>query len=209
MQYIEGADLIDLWPSLSWWRRLRIVWTLRGYISQLRKVKVASVPGPIDATGEPLRCSGNWFTEAGDGPFPTYHHLASWFNSKRRISIALSKESHRLRNLKYTPTDPAPFDDSAPLVLTHGDISLWNVRIGKDGTVWLLDWGYSGVYPQWFESAGFMAYDDFNKTSPRSWLGFAPLIVGRYKSQNYFIRRIGLALIHWGVPDPDPEPLDP
>jgi len=46
-----------------------------------------------------------------------------------------------------------------PLVFTHGDISPNNIRLGKDGALWLLDWESAGAYPQWFEYANMMAYD--------------------------------------------------
>ena len=52
------------------------------------------------------------------------------------------------------------FDDSMPLVFTHDDISPYNIRLGKDGTVWLTDWESGGAYPKWFEYANMMAYDD-------------------------------------------------
>ena len=43
-----------------------------------------------------------------------------------------------------------PFDNSAPLVLTHGDRNLRNI-MGDDDRLWLVDWGWSGFYPPWFE----------------------------------------------------------
>lgn len=33
-----------------------------------------------------------------------------------------------------------------PLVLTYGDISIYNVRFGTDGKVWPLDWEHAGAY---------------------------------------------------------------
>ncbi|KAF8207133.1 hypothetical protein K438DRAFT_2083818 [Mycena galopus ATCC 62051] len=88
-----------------------------------------------------------------------------------------------------------------PLVLTHGDISLTNVRIGRDGTVWLIDWGFSGVYPEWFEYAGMMAYSEARRPglTPRLWLRLVPLIAGRHHSKQAFMERIELALDHFGV----------
>ena len=88
------------------------------------------------------------------------------------------------------------FDDSLPLVLTHGDISVYNVRLGADGKVWLLDWGFAGMYPQWFEYASIMAY--YNKGSPRGWLWFAPLIAGWYNSQLSFMHRCAPGIQHYG-----------
>ena len=84
------------------------------------------------------------------------------------------------------------FDDSLPLVLTHGDISVYNVRLGTDGKVWLLDWGFAGMYPQWFEYASIMAYASSRKDydPPHGWLWFAPLIAGWYKSESTLLEAI-------------------
>ncbi|KAH9971786.1 hypothetical protein BJV77DRAFT_958133, partial [Russula vinacea] len=36
------------------------------------------------------------------------------------------------------------FDDSRPLVFTHGDLSMRNIIFGTDGRIWLVDWALSG-----------------------------------------------------------------
>ena len=72
------------------------------------------------------------------------------------------------------------------LVFTHGDISPANIRLGKDGTVWLIDWERAGAYPQWFEYANMMAYKDRDLSNlgwPRVMRWFVPLIAGWYRTQ--------------------------
>lgn len=67
MDYIPGKTLDSCWSSLSFWRRLRIIWTLRGYVRQLRRIQVPGAlrstmfPGPI--ASEPQVCYGSMFTE--------------------------------------------------------------------------------------------------------------------------------------------------
>lgn len=204
MEYVEGDDLARIWSSLGLWRKLQVAWTLRGYVAQLRRVPVPEIPGPQDGTGHPMVCLGHFFTDRGDGPFSSYAKLSAWFASKRRVVIALEKQIAASRNKEYSPLR-VRFDDTLPLVLTHGDIALQNVRLGRDGTLWLLDWGRSGVYPQWFEYSAMMAYDDYFKTTPRSWLWLAPFIAGWYKSQNEFRIALTLALDHFGYEDPGEE----
>ena len=97
------------------------------------------------------------------------------------------------------------FDGSLPLVLTHGDIALQNVRLGYDGTVWLLDWGRSGVYPKWFEYACTMAYSDYGGRTPISWLRLALFVSGWYKTQNHFAQRLQLALDSYNITEPPPD----
>jgi hypothetical protein len=199
MDYIDGDDLETVWSSLGLWTKLKVAWALRGYVKQLRRVQIPNhnVPGPIDGSGRPLPCIGRYFSDNQAGPFTSYSQMSSWFASKRRITMRLEQEIAAHRNEKYKPSIPL-FDDSAPLVLTHADISLRNVILDHNGTVWLLDWGQSGAYPKWFEYAGIMAYED-RKETPRTWLWLAPLIAGWYRSQYSFLQEIRAALVYWGL----------
>ncbi|KAG9096636.1 hypothetical protein FRC06_008482, partial [Ceratobasidium sp. 370] len=47
MDYIKGHTLEACWSNLGFFSKLRVVWTLRGYVSQLRRLQ-RSVPGRID-----------------------------------------------------------------------------------------------------------------------------------------------------------------
>lgn len=67
LNYIPGKTLAKCWPDLGLWQRLRIIWTLRGYIRQLRRIRPRSTPrrtafpGPF--ASEPQMCYGPMFTE--------------------------------------------------------------------------------------------------------------------------------------------------
>ena len=152
MDYVEGRDLHEVWPTLSIWGRLKLAWVLRGYIRQLRKVKPPhpDIPGPLNALGPiPLKCKGHYFPDISAGPFPSYTALSAWSDGRRRLTNLFNK-SHMADPSAYKEPPQVYFDDSLPLVLTHGDINICNVRLGTDGKVWLLDWGRAGMYPQWF-----------------------------------------------------------
>ncbi|GLB39129.1 putative phosphotransferase enzyme family protein [Lyophyllum shimeji] len=196
-EYVEGVDLSEIWPSLGPWTRIKLALVLRGYIRQLRKFKLPQegMPGPLYPGGMPtnlMKCHGHYFSDLGAGPFPSYAALSAWFDGRRRLTTILNS----------TPdTDPVSeselrFDDSMPLVLTHGDISVYNVRLGVDGKVWLFDWQLAGAYPQWFEYASIMAYN--NDRSLSGWLSFAPLIAGEYQSQFEFMKKNARGLAHYG-----------
>ena len=66
MDYIPGRSLEDCWETLGWWQRCRVIWTIRRYIRQLRRVSVPGIPrenqfpGPIG--NEPSKCEGTLFT---------------------------------------------------------------------------------------------------------------------------------------------------
>lgn len=42
---------------------------------------------------------------------------------------------------------------SYPLILSHGDVCRRNMILESDGSLCLLDWGYSGLSPHYFELA--------------------------------------------------------
>ncbi|KAG8739398.1 hypothetical protein FRC10_005664 [Ceratobasidium sp. 414] len=132
MDYIKGRTLEACWSDLGFFAKLRVVWTLRGYVSQLRRLQ-RSVPGRIDG-GE---CDGYLFPIIGAGPFTSYDDLTTWYNHKLDVC----------QQLGQAPPNAPRFDNSWPLVFTHGDISPRNVIISEDGTIFLLDWGRSGFFP--------------------------------------------------------------
>ena len=67
IQYVPGKTLADSWGELSLWRKFLVIWTIRGHIRQVRRVRVpdtlrkATFPGPI--ASEPQMCYGPMFTE--------------------------------------------------------------------------------------------------------------------------------------------------
>ncbi|GLB36840.1 putative choline/ethanolamine kinase [Lyophyllum shimeji] len=153
IDYIPGRTLAHCWPALTFWQRVRIIWIIRGYIRQLRRVRPtkagsrALFPGPV--ANEPEECIGPMFTEYGAGPFASYEELTAWFMHKLDVNRRVTKyppESQRMA-----------FDSSLPLVLTHLDLHPNNVIVGDDGRVWLIDWETAGFYPQWFEYASMRA----------------------------------------------------
>ncbi|KAF8824180.1 hypothetical protein HHX47_DHR8000152 [Lentinula edodes] len=126
--YIEGPTLAQVWSTYSLWQKIRVAFTLRSYIRQLRKLKAprGAPPGPIR-------------------PFASYADLASFFNEKAKLCYDYNNipEDHPCRTQK--------FDDSEELVLSHQDLNPRNIIVGLDGTIWMIDWGWAGYFPPWFE----------------------------------------------------------
>lgn len=197
MEYIEGEDARQVWDQLGDDRRQEVARHIHNYVVQLRKVSVPgwNVPGPIDDSRIPLECFGHYFPQDGVGPFDSYAALTTWFYHKRRVATGLIKRWVRARDQTYTPTN-VQFDDSHPLVLIHGDIARHNVRLGSDGTVWLMDWGLSGFYPPWFEYAGMAAYGKNHQEYSESWLSLGPYITGDFSAQTEFLKQMEASLAH-------------
>ncbi|KDQ19479.1 hypothetical protein BOTBODRAFT_153390 [Botryobasidium botryosum FD-172 SS1] len=182
MEYIEGKQLSECWPSLPFLSKLRVAFTLRRYVRQLRQIRTpySSVPGPPGDT--PQDCIGPaYFGMRPMGPFPDYASLSHFFNDLAR---------------RTKPSVREPFDDSRPLVLTHNDLSMRNVLIGVDGRVWIIDWGWAGFYPEWFEymSTQFAAEND---DAPDSWCRFIPFIADPYFAQEGWMHSIGCSAYYY------------
>ncbi|KZT25358.1 kinase-like protein [Neolentinus lepideus HHB14362 ss-1] len=202
MEYVDGPTLAEAWPTLSIWMKLWVAWKVRSYISQLRRLTpslpVPHIPGPKDGTENPRRCEGHFFTDIGTGPFSSYDELSAWYSKKADLAVYLHCErSAYLGEAPSLSREKLHFDDSVPLVLTHGDISLRNLILGKDGRLWLIDWGFSGVYPQWLEYASMMAHSYKRGPEPKLWFWLTPFMAGWYNPQFLYLRSIGAALMSY------------
>jgi aminoglycoside phosphotransferase (APT) family kinase protein len=165
MEKIEGTRLDRLWPSFSPLQRLLVAWTLRGYILELRKASAnyhrCHIPGPIADTPQPCRGAGSLFFDREVGPFEGTRQLLDYFsqwpgNNGPRFDISY---------------------ESQPLVLTHGDLSMRNIIVGRDGKLWLVDWEWAGFYPPFCESIATKS-TALNDEAPSSWCRCIPLITG-------------------------------
>ncbi|KAF7420760.1 hypothetical protein PC9H_011278 [Pleurotus ostreatus] len=181
MEHIDGEDLEVAWPTMSWWRRICVLWTARRYIRQLQRVPLLTrdVPGPFDAAGRPYLCRGTFFREDGAGPFQSYAEMAAWFD-RRRFDCLAAYHNETGGEMTTCPK----FDASHPLVLCHMDLHLRNFLVDKKGGLWLIDWANAGAYPAWLEYAqlaewGDAAREDFRP--PKLWIWFAPFMIGNYR----------------------------
>ncbi|KAH9913540.1 kinase-like domain-containing protein [Fomitopsis serialis] len=150
MDYIPGRQLSAVWPAMSVEERLRVVFTLRDYVRQLRGIRHprAAVPGPLSSGDDALQCTSPVFGKVIEerGPFASYAELSAWFDHAQRVVA-------RNLNAKKHP-QPVSFDavmGTSSLVLCHQDLNMRNVIVGDDGRLWLVDWAWAGFYPPWFE----------------------------------------------------------
>jgi aminoglycoside phosphotransferase (APT) family kinase protein len=164
MERIEGTRLDKLWPSFSPLQRFLTAWTLRGYILELRKASGnyhrRHVPGPMADTPQPCHGAMSLFQGRPQGPFERTRQLLDYFSK--------------------WPENNGPFDssyDSQPLVLTHGDLSMRNIIVGRDGIIWLIDWEWAGFYPPFCESIATKSAAR-QDNAPSSWYKYIPLITG-------------------------------
>jgi hypothetical protein len=184
MDYIPGKRLDHVWPSLSILTKLWVALTLRRYIRQLRQIKDShsSIPGPI--ADSPQQCEGYMFHQRC-GPFPDYASLSAFYNSK------LDKPKGSAGN--STRSAPEHFDDSGPLVFTHGGIRMRNIIFGTDGRIWMMNWSLSGFYPEWFDFVSTVYAAERDK-APKSWSILIPFITDPHFKHMKWMKALNTAL---------------
>ncbi|KAI6132237.1 kinase-like domain-containing protein [Pisolithus croceorrhizus] len=194
MDYIEGQTLAQVWPTFSMWRKFFVAFTLRRYVRQLRRLRGSPTtpPGPLSVQG-PQICESPVFGQvrSSRGPFSSYSELSTFFNERCKMALDAEgvPEDHPSRKKK--------FDDSGPLVLTHQDLNLRNIILGDDGRLWIVDWGWSGYYPPWFEFVAAEVQAELPVTSGTDdelWKKLIPFICGPY-----FAQRKWLVDMSWGL----------
>lgn len=181
MDYIPGSTLRVAWPTLSLWGKLEVVWTLRQYIHQLRRVAspYSNRPGPIGGPSA-LRPLGILFNDRGPS-FETVDDMVQYYEERKSRG--------------FLPPDSLPFPDASPLVMTHGDLHMSNIILDRSGRVWLIDWGASGYFPAWFEYiTAVRLATATNGATPTSWLVLLPLIAGPYFAHEAFAEHAGILL---------------
>ncbi len=168
MEFVDGQQLGEVWPTLSIWGKMRVSWTLRSYVRQLRRIESAlsSVPGPLG--DKPQLCDGYIFESRYAGPFSDITSLSKWFRERVGVNRAITRR---------LPSKYDPFKDCKRMVFTHLDLNMRNILVGKDGRVWIVDWDGSGFYPEWFE---YMSMSFAEQEGPTSWQLCIPFIADPY-----------------------------
>ncbi|KAF8186838.1 hypothetical protein K438DRAFT_2151849 [Mycena galopus ATCC 62051] len=196
MDLIPGKQLSTLWPTMSNNQRAVVAETLRGYIQQLRQIKIdhGRIPGPLDREMIPKTCESPPVfgpVVSQRGPFPSYAHLAAFWDSRRDCVE------------KFKGVHVTSFDTSYPLVLTHQDLNPRNIVVGNDGKLWIVDWAWAGFYPEWWESVAMKEQAENEKIVwgkddifP-SWDEIIPLVCGEYKQMENWLDEVAPCL-SWG-----------
>lgn len=148
MDYMPGKSLEDVWDTLSPDQKQSIAEQLRGFISQLRGLKgdyIGAVDRGTVSTGK--------FTSIQGGPFDTEREFNEWILEDLSTGISAGL-THYARHA---------LTDGHEIVFTHADFSSRNILVDVENcqVTAVLDWEFSGWYPEWWEH--FTAYSSFQK----------------------------------------------
>jgi aminoglycoside phosphotransferase (APT) family kinase protein len=144
MDYISGQTVEECWDSLSQDVRESVASQVADMIETMQSRLLNNVPpGPLGgAGGKPF--IGPWFAYYGGGPFATLQDFENSYNHKLDVCITLKLIARNAPRFRFNSA-----------VLTHQDIAPRNLILDLQGKLWLIDWGWAGVYPPGIEQAVF------------------------------------------------------
>lgn len=138
MEYIEGQTLKEAWPVLTPDQRTGILDQLRHYIAEMRALPGTSL-GRLNGQGVSVPS----IMERSGGPFSTIGEFHDWLvcprGGPRRESMYWHQITSKLRGQHYS------------IVFTHADLAARNIMVRDGRIVAILDWEFSGWYPEYWE----------------------------------------------------------
>jgi aminoglycoside phosphotransferase (APT) family kinase protein len=173
MSFVDGVSLDKLWPSLTIPLKQSVQAKLTTIMHQLRALPLPS--GPALGSGEPRRCK-----------------------DMRRTSRICSEEIQTEEALNdFLTTDPerqfcplwmqmvrSRLRSDHKMVMTHSDLRDANIMVEQKTPdsiqiTGLVDWGSSGVYPEYWEYV--KACSGLRATSKSDWFDYLPVeAIGHY-----------------------------
>ncbi|PWY69005.1 hypothetical protein BO94DRAFT_628598 [Aspergillus sclerotioniger CBS 115572] len=145
MDFINGTTLDRCWDELSQKKRVDVVDQVALMLDTLHSIPLPDAYQQLPGPKGDIRClaHGYMFLDEGAGPFASIQEMEAWFD--RRLDVG--------RLFNRIPEDVPSFHFDK-LVLTHQDVMPRNLILDGEGMVWLIDWGYSGIYPEGFDYVG-------------------------------------------------------
>jgi hypothetical protein len=146
MSLVAGHVLSDAWTDMPSQTRDSIMTQLKGYVSEWRRVT------------QPASCNGAFVCGVTGGPVSSYVPIpgppftgpfSDDFTFRKTIGEAYYASAGRRR----TPTEVTDSLPPSSSVLTHCDLVPRNILVDGDRITGIIDWEFSGWYPEYWEYA--------------------------------------------------------
>lgn len=150
MERIRGDGVPQVWRRLPAEDRQKIYPQLRRMLQELRALKPPHGTGVMSCAGGSLYDSRMKQCGPRFGPFKTIQDFHFWLREELRPSEVNNRDSDSewqgLEKMAAMQDGPWP-----PPVFTHADLNPSNILVRKDKIVGILDWEFSGWYPNYWE----------------------------------------------------------
>lgn len=140
MEFIEGERLAEAWEHFDAEQKQHVLDQLRGFMLQLRNIKGTFI-GSVDGT----YCEDQLFTE-DLGAYGPYESEAD-FNQ----GIITALKDIMASGWVDTVCNMVAALKGHEIVMTHGDLAPRNILVQGTKVVAVLDWEFSGFYPEYWE----------------------------------------------------------
>lgn len=173
MEYIKGETLDKKWKNMDQNYRLKILLELKDYIDQLRNITNSYI-GSINN----LPCNDSVFND-NKGPF----------KSEIDFNKTIMKEFEKTMPGYFCNILKKTLKSDHSIVFSHGDISKRNIIINEGSISSIIDWEYSGFYPEYWEYSKVLYAVDWED----EWLNYIEYFLKPYYNEfivNMIIRRI-------------------
>jgi len=141
MEYIDAPSLAEMWPTMSFSEKKRIVSQMGGYLRELRSLR-SPHPGMVEAVDR-TGCYDMRLQIEPFGPFTVeeYHaHFGyDYIRKQAERYPQFQADFERCNGRKYNT------------VFTHGDLAPRNILVKDGEIVGIIDWECSGWYPEYSE----------------------------------------------------------
>ncbi|OIW27039.1 kinase-like protein [Coniochaeta ligniaria NRRL 30616] len=150
-EFVPGNDLDQVWQNLDETAKDAIATQLRRDLDELR-----SLPSPGYFGGIWRQPARDRYMEGGGFGCDILQTVkdvateAEWVDamlSAGQLAKPLDKEGAEFNRRMYHGV----FCGHGDSVFTHGDLHMGNIRLRPDGVVVMVDWGWSGWYPCYWE----------------------------------------------------------
>jgi serine/threonine protein kinase len=168
MEYVPG----QLLKELDLKENTDIIPRVAKIVAHLGQIQGSQVPGPIGG-GEPDGYL--WGEHRANTTFTCVADMEAWLN--KRLSV---------RNLSIDLR-------SHPLVLCHMDLCRRNMILEKNNMICLVDWGFAGLYPRFFELASLSCINPYDEPYEKPLLQAIETLLGLTAEEKRLMRLLQIA----------------
>jgi aminoglycoside phosphotransferase len=168
MEYVPGESLQEL--DLN--THTDIVPRIAKIVAHLGQIQDSQIPGPVGG-GQPEGYL--WGDDGARAAFAGVADMEAWLNKR----LSLRNKSINL--------------SSYPLVLCHMDLCRRNMVLEENNTICLLDWGFAGLYPRFFEIASLSCLNPYDEPYEKPLLEAIATLLGLTGEEKHYIDLLQIA----------------
>ncbi|PYI11828.1 kinase-like protein [Aspergillus sclerotiicarbonarius CBS 121057] len=140
MSFVEGQSLDKAWETYDQTTKDRVTNQLKGYLHELRAINSSGYIGSADSG--PVT-----------DPILERYHTQGPFDSEESFNATIISAYHAREPRRHIKNFLVGMlsENNHQIVFTHGDLRLTNIMVHDGHVTGIVDWEYSGWYPEYWE----------------------------------------------------------